>query len=192
VSARPLLPVFLDLEGRPVVLVGGGEVASAKLAVLLAARADVTVVAPAIRPGMAGPSMRLLSREFRPSDLDGAWLVVAAAPPEVNRTVARAAAERRIFVNAVDDTANANAYLGGIVKKGDVTVAISTGGRAPALAGLLREAFEELLPEDLASWLAAADGERRCWKIGGIPIRERRPRLLAALNELYTRKEASP
>lgn len=191
-SVPPLFPVFLELGGRPVVVVGGGEVACAKLPALLGAKARVTVVAPSIRPGMASPSVRLVRREFRPSDLDGAWLAVAAAPPGVNREVARAAAERRIFVNAVDDTASASAYLGGVVKKSGVTVAISTGGRAPALAGLLREAFEELLPDDLVGWLAVADDERRRWKASRIPMRERRPLLLAALNGLYARKEAAP
>jgi siroheme synthase-like protein len=189
-SVPRLFPVFLELGGRPVVIVGGGEVACAKLSALLDAKADVTVVAPSIRPEMARTSVRLVCREFRPSDLDGAWLAVAAAPPEVNRSVAHAAAGRRIFVNAVDDTASASAYFGGVVKKTGVTVAISTGGRAPALAGLLREAFEELLPDDLAGWLAVADDERRHWKANEIPMRDRRPLLLAALNGLYARKEA--
>lgn len=191
-TSRPLFPVFLDLEGRLVVLVGGGKVASSRLPALLAAKAEVTVVAPAIRPEMALPGAALVTREFRPEDLDGAWLAVAAATPGVNREVARAAAARRVFVNAVDDTASASAYLGGVVKKSGVTVAISTGGRAPALAGLLREAFEELLPDDLAGWLAASDEARRGWKAAALPMPERRPRLLSALNELYARKEATP
>ena len=119
------------------------------------------------------------------SDLDDAWFVVAAATPEVNRQVADAAESRRVFVNAVDDLASASAYLGGVVRKAGVTVAISTDGRAPALAGLLREGFETLLPDDLASWQQAADKARREWKAAGVPMEERRPLLLQAINRLY-------
>ena len=72
--------------------------------------------------------------------------MTAAATPEVNRAVREAADARGVFVNAVDDPANATAYLGGTINRGGVTVAFSTAGQAPALAGLLREAFDELVP----------------------------------------------
>ncbi len=75
--------------------------------------------------------------------------MVAAAPPDVNREVAAAAHPRGLFVNAVDDMENASAYMGAIVRRAGVTMAISTDGEAPALAGLMREALEALLPDDL-------------------------------------------
>ena len=81
------------------------------------------------------------------------WFVVAAAPPEVNRQVAAAAHARGLFVNAVDDMADASAYPGAVVRRAGVTMAISTDGEAPALAGLMREALEALLPEDLDRWM---------------------------------------
>ena len=121
-------------------------------------------------------------------DLDGKWLVVAAATPEVNRDVARAAEERRIFVNAVDDVSAATAYLGGVVRKGGVTLAVSTDGRAPALAGLLREALAAVLPDDIDRWTHTASQARAFWKAARVPIEERRPLLLEALNELYLRR----
>ena len=96
---------------------------------------EVTVVAPDIAPAVEREGVTLHRRSFRPDDLDGVWWVVAAAPPEVNREVQAAAEARQLFVNAVDDPAHATAYLGSIVRRDDVTVAISTGGRAPALAG---------------------------------------------------------
>ena len=97
-----------------------------------------------------------------------------------------AAAERRqLFVNAVDDPPNATAYAGGIVRRDGVTIAISTDGRAPALAGLLREALEAWLPGDLDEWMSAADEARRGWKQDGVPIERRRPMLLETLNRLY-------
>jgi len=187
-----LYPVFLRLSGRKVLLVGGGTVAAAKLDGLLAAGADVTVVAPEIRSELRVPGVRLLERAFEAGDLDGAWWVVAAAPPDVNRQVQAAADERQLFVNAADDPAHADAYLGGVVRRDDVTIAISTGGRAPALAGLLREALDGWLPQDLGRWLEAADEARRQWRTEGVPMDRRRPLLLEALNQLYDEKRPTP
>ncbi len=184
--AVPLLPVFLKLTGRPVVLVGGGPVAASKLDALLDAGARVTVVAPKVTPEIAGRGVTVWCRPFEASDLDDAWLVVAAAPPEVNRQVAAAAEARRLFVNAVDDPPNASIYLGSVVRRGGVTVAISTDGRAPALAGLIRQALEALLPEDeVARWMSAARDQRAEWAANGVPMDQRRPLLLRALAGLY-------
>jgi uroporphyrin-III C-methyltransferase / precorrin-2 dehydrogenase / sirohydrochlorin ferrochelatase len=179
-----LYPAFLKLEGRPVLLVGGGLVAAAKLDGLLAAGALVTVVAPQIRPELQRPGVALERRPFAAADVDGVWWVVAAAPPDVNRQVQAAAEARQIFVNAVDDPAHATAYLGGVVRRR----AISTGCRAPALAGLLREALDASLPADLDTWMAAADEARKTWKQDGVPMEQRRPLLLETLNRLYARK----
>jgi uroporphyrin-III C-methyltransferase/precorrin-2 dehydrogenase/sirohydrochlorin ferrochelatase len=103
----------------------------------------------------------------------------------VNREVARAAEIRGVFVNAADDVESASAYLGGVFRKGGVTVAVSTDGRAPALAGLLREALQALLPDDLESWAEVARELRTHWKADGVALARRRPLLLRALNELY-------
>ena len=184
-NREPLLPLFLRLAGKPVVLVGGGRVAAAKHAALRAAGARVTVVAPTIAAELRQEGTELRERPFAPADLDGAWLVVAAATAEVNRTVLAAAEERRLFVNAVDDPAAATAYAGAVVRRGPATVAVSTGGAAPALAGLLREALEALLPDDLESWLATARAQRLQWQARGVAMADRRPLLLEALNDLY-------
>src|SRR5258708_7479384 len=148
-----LLPLFLTLGGRRVVLVGGGGVAAAKLRQLLAVGADVRVVAPAVDSEIDQAGVAIERRPFLPSDLDEAWLAVAAATPDVNREVAAAAETRRIFVNAVDDPANATAFLSGVVRRDGVTLAISTNGDAPALTGLLREALDAVLPDDLGAWV---------------------------------------
>ena len=97
-------PVFLRLEGRRALLVGGGRVAAAKLPALIDAGARITVVAPDIRAELAHPGVELRHGPFSPADLEGAFFVVAAAPPEVNRAVAAAAEARGLFVNSVDDT----------------------------------------------------------------------------------------
>jgi uroporphyrin-III C-methyltransferase/precorrin-2 dehydrogenase/sirohydrochlorin ferrochelatase len=181
-----LFPAFLKLTGRPVLLVGGGPVATSKLGSLLAAGALVTVVAPELTPAIARSAATIWRRPFEASDLDDAWLVVAAGPPAVNREVALAAEARRVFVNAVDDPPNASLYLGGVVRRGGVTVAISTDGRAPALAGLIRQALEALLPEDdVARWMAVARDQRLEWTASGVAMDQRRPLLLRALAGLY-------
>ena len=164
-----LLPLFVNLAGRRVVLVGD-ERAAARREMLVRAGADVREVRP---------------EAFVDSDLNGAWLVISVAPRDVNARVARAAETRQVFVNAVDDPPNATAYLGGVIRRDGVTVAISTSGDAPALAGLLREGLDALLPADLGRWTAAARDVRRDWKTLGVPLEERRPKLLEALNALY-------
>jgi uroporphyrin-III C-methyltransferase/precorrin-2 dehydrogenase/sirohydrochlorin ferrochelatase len=187
-----LLPLFLNLAGRRVLLVGGGAVAAAKLQQLLAAGAEVHVVAPdvveEIDRSASSCGVVIDRRPFVPGDLDHAWLAVAAATPEVNREVAAAAEARRIFVNAVDDPANASAFLSGVIRREGVTIAISTSGDAPGLTALLRQGFDELLPRrDLAQWVREARRQRRQWKADGVPMDARRPLLLEALNRLYGR-----
>ena len=185
-SATTLFPAFLKLTGRRVLVVGGGPVAASKLAALTDAGADIVVVAPEMVPEIRTAEAELVKRRFQPTDLDDAWMVVAAAPPEVNRDVAREAEARQLFVNAVDDPPNATVYLGGVVRRGGVTVAISTDGQAPALAGLIRQALEALLPEkEVARGLSTAQEQRRQWMANEVPMDERRPLLLRALAGLY-------
>jgi uroporphyrin-III C-methyltransferase/precorrin-2 dehydrogenase/sirohydrochlorin ferrochelatase len=188
--APPLLPLFVKLSGRDVLVVGGGAMAATRVRQLAGAGARVTVVAPEVRDDAAAGAAVVLRRPFRPEDLDGAWFAVAAATPAVNREVAAAAEARRILVNAVDDPEAATAYTAGIVRRGDATVAISTGGRAPALAGLLREALDAVLPKDLGAWVDAAERERAAWKREHVPLATRRPLLLGKLNALYAGGDA--
>ena len=182
-----LLPLFVNLAGRRVVLVGGGPVAAGKLTQLVDAGADVLVVSPDVHSDIARSGVSIEARPFRAADLDGAWLVVAAATPDVNREVARAAEERRIFVNAVDDPANATAFLSGVVRRDGVTLAISTNGDAPGLTALLREAMEAILPRDLGRWMEEARRVRAVWKRDQVPMGARKPLLLETLNDLYQR-----
>jgi len=171
-----MLPLFLNLTGRRVVLVGDGPVAAAKRELLLAAGADVLDVPAA---------------SFEPRQLDDAWLVVTAADASVNAAVARAAEERRVFVNAADDPANASAYLSGVVRRGGVTIAISTEGSAPGLTGLLRQALDDVLPDEVGEWVDEAKRQRAGWRRDGVPFESRRPLLLDALNRRYGRSEDS-
>jgi uroporphyrin-III C-methyltransferase / precorrin-2 dehydrogenase / sirohydrochlorin ferrochelatase len=179
------LPVFLRFDRHRVVVVGGGAVAAAKIPALVAAGGNVTVIAPRVSTTIDPARVTIIEREFEPGDLDGAWFVTAAATPEVNRLVREAAEARGVFVNAVDDPVNATAYLGGTLNRGGVTVAFSTAGQAPALAGLLREAFDELLPTDIDAWVERAAALKGQQRAEGVPMRRRRPQLLDVLNRLY-------
>jgi uroporphyrin-III C-methyltransferase/precorrin-2 dehydrogenase/sirohydrochlorin ferrochelatase len=166
-------------------------VAASKLAALQAAGADVHVVAPEICADIASSGVAVDRRAFTASDLEGAWFVVAAAPPDVNRRVAEESERRQVFVNAVDDPDNASVYLGGVVRRAGVTIGISTDGAAPALAGLLREGIDALLPADLETWSARARELRGGWRARQVPMEARRPELLEALNALYDARRAA-
>ena len=88
-------------------------------------------------------------------------------------------------MNAVDDPANATAYLSGVVRRDGVTIAISTSGQAPALTSLLREALDALLPRDLPAWIDRARAQRVVWRRDAVPMEQRKPQLLTALNAIY-------
>ena len=185
VSAFELFPIFLKLAERSVLVVGGGVVAASKIDALRAAGADITVVAPEVSGPIRRSGVRIVERRFELPDLEGQWLVIAAATPEVNRVVAVEAERRCLFVNAVDDPSNASAYLGGGLRRDGVAIAISTNGRAPALAGLLREGLDAMLPDDLEEWFRQSDNLKRVWRSTGVPMEERRPQLMQALMKLY-------
>jgi uroporphyrin-III C-methyltransferase/precorrin-2 dehydrogenase/sirohydrochlorin ferrochelatase len=150
------LPVFLDLNGRCVLVVGGGEVACRKVSLLLAAGARVRVVAPSLHAELARlrdeNRLEHVEGAFAPEHLQNAVFVIAATDqPEVNQAVAAAGHAERLFVNVVDDAATSTAILPAIVDRSPVIVALSTGGRSPTLARQLRGQLEALLPERLGA-----------------------------------------
>jgi uroporphyrin-III C-methyltransferase/precorrin-2 dehydrogenase/sirohydrochlorin ferrochelatase len=182
----PLLPVFLKLEGRDVLVVGAGRVAERKIAELVETRARVHVVAPSasdtVKALSAARALRWDARPFEVSDVAGAWLVVAATDdPEVQRHIADAADSEHTFVIAVDDKANASAYGGATIRRGPVSIAISTSGESPALARLIREVLEHALPE--AEWIDAARALRDRWRADGTPFESRFAELLKVLKD---------
>ena len=156
-------PVFFDLVGQKVLVVGGGEVALRKIALLERSGASITVVAPEIVPELmaraAAGTLKLAMREFEPEDLDGARLVIVATSRRaVNRWIAKLSDSRNIPVNVVDDAHASRFIVPAIIDRDPVLVAISTGGASPVLARRLRERLEALIPArigELASWLKA-------------------------------------
>lgn len=184
-------PLFLRLGARRVLVVGGGTVALEKGGALRAAGARLRVVAPEIHPDLARVADAVETRPFTEEDLDDAWLVIAAATPDVNRDVKRAADRRRVFVVAVDDVDNCSAFGAAQLRRGGLTLAISSDGRAPALVALLRRALEQVIPDEVHAWVALAEESRAACKAARVPIAERRPLLLRALNALYERGEST-
>jgi uroporphyrin-III C-methyltransferase/precorrin-2 dehydrogenase/sirohydrochlorin ferrochelatase len=153
-----LFPIFADLAGRRVLIVGGGAVAERKTALLLAAGAQVDIVAPALSGNLAQSAGegRLVHRAqaFDETCLDGAWLVIAATDDAaVNAAVAAAATARRMLVNVVDDAKLSSFHVPAIVDRAPLTIAISSGGVAPMLARVARERIETLFDQ---SWGALA------------------------------------
>jgi uroporphyrin-III C-methyltransferase/precorrin-2 dehydrogenase/sirohydrochlorin ferrochelatase len=156
-------PVFFDLTGQKVLIVGGGDVALRKISLLQRTGASITVVAPQIAPelmaGAAAGKLELAIREFVPEDLDGARLVIVATSRRaVNRWIAKLSESRNIPVNVVDDREASRFIVPAIIDRDPVLVAISTGGTSPVLARRLRERLEALIPVrigQLASWLEA-------------------------------------
>lgn len=183
-----LYPLFLKLHDKPVLVVGGGTVGGQKALGLLRAGARVTVVAPrvgtAVAQAAAAGWLRWQERRFAPADVDGACLVIAATgDPAVNAEVARIGEAARVFVNSVDDPDNASAYSAAVLDRGPVTVAFSTGGRAPALARLLRDLVAAVLPPEveILTWVARAEALRRSWRAARVPIGARYAQLRSEL-----------
>jgi len=153
-----LFPIFVKLEGRLVVVVGGGEIAAGKIEGLLRAGARVRVIAPEVDALFAEPirnrKIEWLPRKFAAGDLDGATLVIAATSAAgVNSSVFREAETRGILCNAVDDVENCHFYYGSIVQRGDLQIAISTNGKSPALAQRLRRELEQQFGPEYEMWL---------------------------------------
>lgn len=163
-------PVNLVLDGRRCLVVGGGKVALRKVEGLLACGGRVTVVAPRITPELRvlGEVM-IEERPWRPDDLDGMWLVIAATDdPAVNRAVYDAGQRAGVWVNGADDPANCSFTLPSVVRRGDLQVTVSTGGRSPALATWLRRRLEGEIGPEYAVLLDLLATERDGLKAAGV------------------------
>src|SRR6266700_2640310 len=160
-----MFPIFLKLDGRRCLVVGAGNVAEGKIRGLLEARASVEVVAPEavwqIQKWAWEGVIGWKARAFEPSDLDQVSIVIAATSiREVNAQVFEQARLRNVLCNAVDDPDNCDFYYPAVVNRGDLQIAISTGGRSPALAQRLRHELEEQFGPEYETWLAEL-GEAR-------------------------------
>ena len=183
----PLLPIFLNLDSRPGLLVGAGVVALDKIGSLLKTGLRLRVIAPdaveEIRALAGQGRLEWIPRPFTSADVDGNFIVIAAtSSPEVNAEVYRAAVARGILCNSVDDIPHCDFFFGSVVSRGDLQIAISTAGESPAVAQRLRREIDEQLPGDLGPWLARL-GELRREVLAAHPRGEERRLLLHALAE---------
>ncbi|GAB4361226.1 MAG: siroheme synthase CysG [Gammaproteobacteria bacterium] len=146
------LPIFCDLKGRPVLVVGGGEVAARKVALLLQAQARVTVIAPRLGRTLQEMSddgqVEWIERPFQPADLENAYALVYAATDsaDINQQVSEEAKSKNIPVNVVDNPALCTFIMPAIVDRSPVVAAVSTGGASPVLARLIRARLESSIP----------------------------------------------
>lgn len=151
-----LYPIFLKAHALRILIVGGGYVALEKVSFLFKSSPDaqVTLIAPMIREEtrdfLADKPVQIIETEYAPSFLEGHALVIATTDqPEVNKQVAHDARAAGILVNVADTPALCDFYLGSIVTKGHLKIAISTQGKSPTLAKRLREWLESILPEEI-------------------------------------------
>jgi precorrin-2 dehydrogenase/sirohydrochlorin ferrochelatase len=143
---RPLYPVFLDLHGRLVVVVGGGAVAERKVSDLLECEAEIRVVAPEVTGVLASLArqkrIEWLRREFHPGDIEGAFLAFAATDkPAVNTRVCHSSDVAGVPVNRVESPEASDFLVPAVLRRGGLAVAVSTGGASPHLTQLVRDAI---------------------------------------------------
>jgi precorrin-2 dehydrogenase/sirohydrochlorin ferrochelatase len=155
----------MNLENRKVIVIGGGSVAARKTKGLIEAGAQVIVISPEVCDSIGQLAktgqVLLLNRPYQPGDIAGAFLVIAATDnPETNQAVWDEAVQVNCLVNVVDDPLHSTFILPAVVRRGDMTISISTGGASPALARRLREKTEEMIGPEYAE-MAQILGELR-------------------------------
>jgi len=162
----PLFPVFLKLEGRRCLVVGAGRIAEEKIESLLRAGGKIEVVAPEaterVRAWARARKIRWQQRTFSLQDLDGKFLVVAAtSSPKLHAQIFKRARRLGVLCNSVDDPAHCDFYYGSVVRRGELQIAISTGGRSPALAQRLRKKLEEEISAEYEQFVTTLGAARK-------------------------------
>ncbi|HEY7444467.1 MAG TPA: siroheme synthase CysG [Vicinamibacterales bacterium] len=180
-----LFPMFFKLAGRSCLVVGAGSVGEAKTASLLEAGANVRVVSPSATPLVkewaAVGRITWSQKSFEPHDLDGMVLVIAAVPAgDLTKKVHAEARQRGVLCNAVDDPERCDFYYPAVVTRGDFQIAVSTGGRSPALAQRIRRELEEQFGPDYEGWVQELGVRREALFAQSMDPEERKRRLHAA------------
>ncbi|HLJ25263.1 MAG TPA: bifunctional precorrin-2 dehydrogenase/sirohydrochlorin ferrochelatase [Candidatus Angelobacter sp.] len=182
-----LYPIFLKLEGRKVLIAGGGRVAEEKIYAVLRSAKDVTVVAPKIsaqiRAWAEAGLVQHIAGEYQAGMAAGFFLVIACTDSEaVNRQIYEEAQQAGVLCNAVDDPGYCDFYAPAVVSRGDFQIAISTGGNSPALAQRVRKKLEVEFGPEYESWIGWL-GRMREGFIKALPRSQRRIELLHLLAE---------
>jgi siroheme synthase-like protein len=162
-------PIVVRLQGRPVLVVGGGVIALRKTEGLLASGATVRVVSPEFVDDFAALDVERVQRRYESTDLDGAWLVVAATNDQlVQQQIFDECEARGIFCNGVDDPDRCSFILPAVERRGPVIVAVSTQGRSPTLAKYLKQHLAAAMPDDIEALADRLAAERRALQERGI------------------------
>jgi len=161
-----LFPMFLKLDGRRCLVVGAGKVGEPKIASLIDTGAHIQVVAleaaAAVHEYAKADVIKLDLRAFAPSDLDGVFLaVVATASQALNEFIYREAQQRGVFCNVVDVPELCDFYYPAVVRRGDLQIAVSTGGNSPSLAQKIRQQLERQFGPGYAHWVAELGATRK-------------------------------
>jgi precorrin-2 dehydrogenase/sirohydrochlorin ferrochelatase len=157
-----MLPLAFKLDGVDVLVVGAGVIGARKAAQLVDAGARVSVIAEEVRAVLPDGVVSVEQRSYRTGDLAGYFLVVSATgDPATNDLIVAEARDARLWLNVVDDPDRSSFYFMALHRQGDVTVAVSTGGAAPALAQAVRSLVAERLPSNLADVATRLREERR-------------------------------
>ena len=168
--APPYLPLFVDLAGRRCLVVGGGRIAEGRTRLLAAHGAVLRVVAPEVSDGLSameadGRVEEVRRRAFTPDDMDGGFLVLAATNDrDVNAKIAELARGRGILCNVADDPQTSDVHVPALVRRGDLTVAISTGGASPAVTAGVRRRLEDVFGPEWAALLTLLGDLREATK----------------------------
>ena len=149
-------PIFLNIQGKKCVVVGGGEVAERKARALVEQGASVTVISARVSDGLTQLAeqgiIELSLRDYQPGDLENALIAIAATDdPKVNMDVVREGQERGVLTNVVDAPEHSDFIVPSLLRRGDVSIAVSTGGKSPALARRIRTELEQSLAPEYAS-----------------------------------------
>jgi siroheme synthase-like protein len=176
-------PFFIDIKNKKCLVIGGGTVACRKIEALLEFETNITVIAPKVcqEVKMMQDRIELMLREYRDTDLDNAFFVIAATnDTRLNSAISKACLERNILINTVDELENCNFIFPAYIQQGNITVGITTSGSSPMLAGHIKRSLREAIPDYYEELVNILGGYRKSIKerIGDIGKRS------AALREL--------
>lgn len=171
----PYYPIFLNVSGKKCIVVGGGEVALRKVEALLGHGAEVTVISPELCSGLSALArqvkIQVIERRYATGSLDGALMVIAATDDrQTNLAVAEEAKKAAVPVNVVDDPASSDFIVPSCLSRGDITIAVSTAGKSPALARKIRCILENNFGDEYALLASLVEEVRAELKRQGIQV----------------------
>lgn len=180
-------PIFADIKGRPCVVIGGGEVALRKAEGLVSAGGSVTVISPKLTAGLnklaQAKKVLYIKRGYVRGDLAGAFLVVSASDSRgVNKAVYAEASSLDILVNAADDPPHCNFIMPSVLRRGSLTIAISTSGKSPVFARTLREELEKVIGKEYEAFIDVLGAVRKKLLKNGVKSDKKESAIKAFVN----------